>query len=73
MNAPAQFEVFYDDPLEPLLIASFEEFAVAKAAMERMAVNVPGHYFVWSPGEDEVLAQTDTRSSGCASRSPFGL
>lgn len=55
-----QFEVFHDDPFEPQLIASFDELASAKAAMEKAASEVPGKYFVWSSGEDEMIAQLNT-------------
>ena len=63
MTAARQFEVFYDDPFDPLLIASFEVLGSAKAAMADFALHVPGQYFVWSPGEDEVVAQLNTGSS----------
>jgi len=43
-----QFEVFYDDPLEPLPVGSFREIESAMAAMHKFASRVPGYYFVWS-------------------------
>ena len=62
MDTEAQFELFYDDPLAPLQIGSFNEFALAKAAMEDKASRVPGRYFVWSHEEEEVVAQLHTES-----------
>lgn len=63
MLAAQKFDIFYDDPLEPLLIASFEEFGAAQAAMADFALHVPGQYFLWSPGADEVLEQLHTGGS----------
>lgn len=57
---PFTFDVFYDDAVEPLLIASFEHLEDAMASMEDFASRVPGPYFVWAPGEDEVMAQLNT-------------
>ncbi len=66
MNAEAQFELFCDDPLAPLLIGSFDEFAAAKAAMEDKAARVPGRYFIWSHEEEEVVAQLHADTPPCA-------
>lgn len=63
MTAPVQFKVFHDDPIEPRLVASFDELASAKAAMEKTASEVPGTYFVWSSSEEEMMAQVDTRAA----------
>jgi hypothetical protein len=60
MKTPERFDVFPDHPSEPKLIASFNEFAGAKAAMEKMAARTPGKYFVWSSDEDELMAQVNT-------------
>ena len=60
MNADARFDVFQDDVWEPILIASFDEFASAKEAMEKMAFEKPGQYFVWASGEDEIIALMNT-------------
>ena len=60
MNANVRFDVFQDDPWDPLLIASFDEFASAKKAMENMASEIPGQYFVWACGEDQIMAQLNT-------------
>jgi hypothetical protein len=54
------FDVFYDDALEPLLIASFEHLEDAMASMEDFASHVPGRYFVWASDEDELMAQLST-------------
>lgn len=62
MSTEAEFDLFYDDPLTPLLIGSFDEFAAAQAAMRDKASRVPGRYFIWSHEEEEVLAQLDTDS-----------
>jgi len=59
----AQFDVFYDDPFEPLLLASFKESKAAKAAMRDFALHVPGQYFVWSSADDELVAQLNTGRS----------
>lgn len=63
MNIAQQYELFYDDPLDPLLIASFQKLRAAKVAMNHFAEHVPGQYFVWSRDEDEVVAQLNTGSS----------
>ncbi len=63
MTAAQKFELFYDDPFDPILIASFEELAAANAAMGDFALHVPGQYFVWSREEDQVAAQLSTGSS----------
>ena len=68
MDAEPQFELFYDDPLAPLQIGSFSEFALAKAAMEDKASRVPGRYFVWSHEEEEVVAQLHTELSSDATQ-----
>lgn len=57
-----EFEIFYDDPFDPLLLASFDEFAAANETMQDLASHVPGQYFVWSTGEDQVVAQLNTGS-----------
>lgn len=68
MNAESQFELFCDDPWTPVLIASFDEFQVAKAAMEDRASRAPGRYFIWSNEEEEVVAQLHTDSSPSCAR-----
>lgn len=62
MYANRQFDVVYDDSLEPLVIASCEELCMAEVIMERLALGIPGKYFVWSSGEGKVLARLDTCS-----------
>jgi hypothetical protein len=60
MNAPERFDLFQDHPWEPKLIASFGELAAAKAAMEKIASEVPGRYFVWCSAEEETMARLNT-------------
>ena len=60
MDANSRFVVFQDDPWNPLLIASFDEFASAKEAMERMASEKPGQYFVWDAGEYQIMALSNS-------------
>lgn len=60
MFAARKFEVFYDDPFEPLLIAVFEDLDAARSAMEQWASHVPGQYFIWRHEEDEVVALVNT-------------
>lgn len=54
------FDVFYDDALEPLLIASFEHLEDAMVSMGDFASHVPGPYFVWASKEDQVMARLIT-------------
>lgn len=56
-----QFEVFYDDAFEPLIVASFDALQDAEAAMHDWASHVPGHYFVWCSRKDELVMQITTR------------
>jgi len=46
MLSAQQFEVLYDDPLEPLPISSFGEIESATAAMHGFASRVPGRHLV---------------------------
>jgi hypothetical protein len=62
------FELFYDDPFDPLPIASFDDFRAAKETMQDFASHVPGQYFVWSHEVDDVVAHLQT---GSASRSAW--
>lgn len=73
MHADQQFDVVYDDPLEPLLIAACGELAAAETVMKRLALAIPGKYFVWSSGEGKVLARLDTfpRTAYIATQSVF--
>lgn len=62
------FDLFYDDSFEPLLIASFGHLEDAKNSMEHFASRVPGPYFVWASGEDEVMAQLNAAAPKRATR-----
>lgn len=62
MLAAQRFEIFYDDPFEPLLIAEFDDLPAARSAMEHFASFVPGKYFVWSPVEDEIVTHLSNGS-----------
>jgi hypothetical protein len=63
ISSDKEFEVFLDDPLEPLLIGSFDNFEAARTMMNQRASCVPGRYFVWSCFECEVMAQIETTSA----------
>jgi hypothetical protein len=62
MDTPEQFDVFQDHPWEPRRVASFDEFAAAIAAMEKMASENPGQHFVWSVVKEEIMAQLNSRA-----------
>lgn len=59
------FELFRDDPLEPQLLASFEDLDAAQEAMKAFLLYRPGQYFIWRPTEDKVVERL-------CSGDPFG-
>ncbi len=63
MCADRQFDVVFDDPNGPMILASFAERDVAKAAMEDLASHVPGEYFLWRSHSGEVIARLNRGSA----------
>lgn len=52
-----RFELFRDDPVEPVFIAFFDELHLAKEAISGIASSIPGRYLIWSPTEGQIVAQ----------------
>jgi hypothetical protein len=60
VNANGKFELYFDDLVDPVLIASFDDLGAAKLAMNTVAVQIPGQYFVWLANEEEIVARVQT-------------
>ena len=57
----ATFNIFEGEIAHnPVCVAHSKGIEAAKAAMERMANERPGKYFVWESRSNQVLAMTDT-------------
>jgi hypothetical protein len=63
------FELFRDDPIEPVSIAAFDDLHVAKEAMRGIASSMPGGYLVWIPSEGQIVAQVLSASNSFATSS----
>jgi hypothetical protein len=65
MPSVDQFGVFLDqgEDREPLYITSWRQIEDAKAAMDRIAAQSPGSYFIWNSLMGTVVARVNVLSS----------